>query len=187
VKTPWWDQVPEEARLAYEELIDLLEGVVVIAELPAVVEQAVQWHRIVNDVELSFSLQSEFRNHPDKLSPALRQRVADGAAIPVIDYLIAKDRTVHVGSAFDEYFEHYDAILSPASLGPAPKGIESTGNPIMQTVWTFGGLPSLNLPLLNLSDGLPLGLQAVGALHNDARLLRSARWLVNEVVRRSQS
>jgi Asp-tRNA(Asn)/Glu-tRNA(Gln) amidotransferase A subunit family amidase len=57
----------------------------------------------------------------------------------------------------------------------------------MQTVWTFAGLPSLSLPLLNLSGGLPLGVQAVGALHNDGRLLRACRWLVNEFVERSRS
>jgi Asp-tRNA(Asn)/Glu-tRNA(Gln) amidotransferase A subunit family amidase len=187
VKTPWWDRIPEEARQAYEELIELLDGVVVVAELPGVVEQAVDWLRIVNNVELAFALQSEVRHHADKLSASITQRVTEGAAVPVLDYLNAKDRVPHVASAFEDYFEHYDAILSPASLGTAPKGIETTGDPIMQTVWSFGGLPSLNLPLLNLSDGLPLGLQAVGRLHNDARLLRSARWLVSEVVRRSQT
>ena len=187
VKTPWWDRLDEESRLACEEFLELMQGVVVSAELPAVVEQAVQWHRQVNEVELSFALQREWRNHPEQLSPALLQRVEKGMTVPVIDYLAARERMPHVACAFDEYFEHYDAILSPASLGPAPRGLESTGDPIMQTVWTFGGLPSLNLPLLTLSGGLPLGVQAVGSLHNDARLLRAARWLVNEVVNRSSS
>lgn len=41
----------------------------------------------------------------------------------------------------------------------------------MQTAWTFGGLPSLSLPLLTLNGDRPLGVQAVGALHDDARLL----------------
>ena len=57
----------------------------------------------------------------------------------------------------------------------------------MQTVWSFAGLPALNLPLLRLSGGLPLGIQAVGGWGNDARLLRSCRWLVDEFVRRAQS
>jgi len=34
--------------------------------------------------------------------------------------------------------------------------------------------------MLTSLDGLPLGVQAVGAYKNDARLLRSARWLMNE-------
>jgi Asp-tRNA(Asn)/Glu-tRNA(Gln) amidotransferase A subunit family amidase len=97
-----------------------------------------------------------------------------------MDYMAAKERMAHVINAFDEYFEHFDAILTPAALGGALKGLGSTGDPIMQTVWTFAGLPTLNLPMLNLSNGLPLGVQAVGSYQNDGRLLRSARWLVHQ-------
>jgi Asp-tRNA(Asn)/Glu-tRNA(Gln) amidotransferase A subunit family amidase len=66
-------------------------------------------------------------------------------------------------------------------------GLESTGNPIMQTTWSFAGLPCLNLPLMNLSNGLPLGVQVVGAFQNDARLMRSAQWLVTEFIKRNRS
>jgi Asp-tRNA(Asn)/Glu-tRNA(Gln) amidotransferase A subunit family amidase len=187
VRTPWWGQVETEAQEAFEAFVELMDGVVVTAELPSVVEQAVRWHHQVNEAELAFALQREFHHHPAQLSEGLRQRVERAMQMPVIDYLTAKDRMPHVADAFGEYFEHYDAILSPAALGGAPLGLGSTGNPIMQTVWTFAGLPSLSLPLLNLSGGLPLGVQAVGALHNDGRLLRACRWLVNEVVERSRS
>ena len=187
VKTPWWDQLDQEARLAYEEFVELMEGVVAAVELPAVVEQAAQWHKQVHEAELAFALQREYRHHPEQLSAPLRQQIERGMAVPVMDYLAARDRMPHVSCAFDEYFEHYDAILAPAALGPAPRGLASTGNPIMQTVWTFAGLPSLNLPLLSMENGLPLGVQAVGRLHDDARLLRACRWLVKEVSNRSDS
>jgi Asp-tRNA(Asn)/Glu-tRNA(Gln) amidotransferase A subunit family amidase len=187
VRTPWWDQVDAEAREACEAFVELMQGLVVTAELPAVVEQAVAWHQRVNEAELAFALQRELRDHPAQLSDALRQRVEAGMRMPVIDYLNAKDRIPHVACAFDGYFERYDAILCPAALGAAPKGLASTGNPLMQTVWAFGGLPSLSLPLLHLSGGLPLGVQAVGALHNDARLLRSCRWLVEQFIQRGRT
>lgn len=187
VRTPWWDQVDAEAREAYEAFVDLMRGVVVEAELPAVVDQAVHWHHTINQAELAFALQHEYRHHPQQLGDELRGRIADGMQLPVLDYLVAKDRIAHVAGAFDTYFEHYDAILAPAALGAAPQGLASTGNPLMQTVWTFAGLPALSMPLLNLSHGLPLGVQAVGALHNDGRLLRAARWLVDEFVKRSQA
>ncbi|MDZ7591313.1 MAG: amidase [Rubrivivax sp.] len=187
VRTPWWERMDEEARQACDAFVELMEGVVVRTELPAIVEKVVPWLATINEVELGFALQREFRHHPEQLSPVLRERVARSMSVPAIDYLTALDRVPHVTGAFDEYFEHYDAILTPAALGAAPKGLASTGNPIMQTVWSFGGLPSLSLPLLHLSGGLPLGVQAVGAHHNDARLLRSARWLVEEFIQRSRS
>jgi Asp-tRNA(Asn)/Glu-tRNA(Gln) amidotransferase A subunit family amidase len=187
VRTPWWDQVDAEAREAYEAFVELMQGVVVTAELPAVVEQAVKWHDTVVEAEVAFAMQREYRNHPDRLSAGLRQRVERGMRIALLDYLTARDRLPHAACAFDEYFEHYDAILSPAALGGAPRGLASVGSPIMQNVWTFAGLPTLSMPLLHLSGGLPLGVQAAGPLHNDGRLLRALRWLVNEFVNRSGS
>jgi Asp-tRNA(Asn)/Glu-tRNA(Gln) amidotransferase A subunit family amidase len=119
------------------------------------------------------------------LSEALQARIETSMQIPVADYLAAKDRMFHVMSAFDEYFASYDAILCPAALGTAPLGLHHIGNPIMQTTWSFAGLPCLNLPLLTLSNGLPLGIQAVGAFQNDARLIRSSQWLVSEFIKRN--
>lgn len=185
VRTPWWERVDREAREAFEEFVEVMEGVVVTAELPPVVGQAVDWHRTVNDAELALALQREYRHHPAQLSAPLRERVAAAMGQPVIDYLVARERMPHVACAFDEYFERFDAILSPSALGTAPAGLQSTGDPIMQTVWSFAGLPSLSMPLMTLSNGLPLGVQAVGAPLNDGRLLRACRWLVDEFVRRS--
>jgi Asp-tRNA(Asn)/Glu-tRNA(Gln) amidotransferase A subunit family amidase len=187
VRTPWWDQVDAEAREAYEAFVELMRGVVVTAELPALVEQAVQWHEKVAEAEFAFAMQREYRNHPARLSDSLRQRVERGMQIPVLDYLTARDRMPHAACAFDAYFEHYDAILSPAAMGSAPGGFASSGNSTLQNVWSFGGLPTLSMPLLHLSSGLPLGVQAAGSLHNDGRLLRAMRWLVNEFVNRSGS
>jgi Asp-tRNA(Asn)/Glu-tRNA(Gln) amidotransferase A subunit family amidase len=45
------------------------------------------------------------------------------------------------------------------------------------TLWTLGGVPAVSLPLLKGQNGLPLGIQLVGRRGDDARLLRTARWL----------
>ena len=74
-------------------------------------------------------------------------------------------------------FNEYDAILTPAAPGEAPVG-EATGNPVFCTTWTYLGTPAITLPLLRSEAGLPLGVQLVGRRGNDARLLRTANWLV---------
>ena len=76
-------------------------------------------------------------------------------------------------------FNEYDAILTPAAPGEPPMGLESTGNPIFCTIWTYLGTPAVSLPLLQSEAGLPIGVQLVGRRGFDARLLRTARWLVN--------
>jgi Asp-tRNA(Asn)/Glu-tRNA(Gln) amidotransferase A subunit family amidase len=184
VKTPWWSKVDPEAQRAYEALVDSNDSIV-WAELPAVVEDAVRWHGSINEAELLFSLQRELRQHPEGISSALRTRLEQAKSVSVTDYLLAKDRMPHVLSAFDEFFDYFDAILAPAALGTAPHSLNSTGDPIMQTVWSMAHLPCLNLPLFRLDNGLPLGVQAIGKAYDDARLLRSARWLVNSIATES--
>jgi Asp-tRNA(Asn)/Glu-tRNA(Gln) amidotransferase A subunit family amidase len=77
-----------------------------------------------------------------------------------------------------EIFDAYDAILTPATRGVAPKGLGSTGDPAFCTLWTLTGLPALSLPLFAGEDGLPLGAQLVGPLGRDGRLLRTATALI---------
>ena len=187
VKTPWWDDVEPEAREAYEAFVAHMGNDVEVVQLPDIVKQVAPWLVTVNEIELGVCLQKEWLHHRELLSEPLLARVEKSMTMSGTSYLIAKDRMFHVMNAFDEYFATYDAILCPAALGTAPHSLKSTGNPIMQTVWSFAGLPSVNLPLLTLSNGLPLGVQAVGSYQNDARLLRSARWLVSEFIKRNMA
>jgi Asp-tRNA(Asn)/Glu-tRNA(Gln) amidotransferase A subunit family amidase len=64
-----------------------------------------------------------------------------------------------------------DVWICPSTVGPAPKGLESTGDPIMNLPWTQAGLPAINLPVGKNQEGLPLGLQLVGNWYKDESLL----------------
>ena len=64
-----------------------------------------------------------------------------------------------------------DAWITPSTIGPAPKGLESTGDPVMNLPWTQAGLPAINLPAGKSQDGLPLGLQVIGNWYKDESLL----------------
>jgi Asp-tRNA(Asn)/Glu-tRNA(Gln) amidotransferase A subunit family amidase len=70
-----------------------------------------------------------------------------------------------------------DAWITPAAPGPAPHGLESTGDPVMNMPWTQSGLPSVTLPSGFAPDGLPLGLQVIARFGHDATLLEWAQWL----------
>ena len=99
-----------------------------------------------------------------------------------IDYLRALARIPDLNESFAELFaQRYDAILTPAAAGTAPVGLDSTGDPAFCTLWTLCGIPAISVPLMQGENGLPLGVQLVGPRHGDARLLRTARWLVAQV------
>lgn len=186
VRTPWWSRMSEEARKACDAFVETLEGVVVRSELPPIVEWAVPWHQTINNAELAHCLRNERARSPELLGPALQERLRAADAILASEYLDAVARIPQVVRAFDDHFAQFDAILTPASLGAAPPIDESTGDPIMQTVWSLSGLPSVNLPLLNLADGLPMGIQAIGAAGQDASLLQNCRWLVQRFTARTR-
>lgn len=98
-----------------------------------------------------------------------------------VDYNHAVDQIALLNAALGGLFERYDALLTPASPGEAPKGLDSTGNPIFCTIWTLCGLPAVTLPILKGAAGMPMGAQLVAPKGDDGRLLRTARWLVGAV------
>ncbi|PYM72064.1 MAG: hypothetical protein DME10_13950 [Candidatus Rokuibacteriota bacterium] len=61
--------------------------------------------------------------------------------------------------------------------------LDSTGDPAFCSLWTLCGMPAISVPLMQGENGLPLGLQMVGPRHGDARLLRTARWLVEHLAK----
>lgn len=67
-----------------------------------------------------------------------------------------------------------DAWICPSTLGPAPRGLDTTGDPVMNLPWTQAGLPVVGLPGGRL-NGLPMGLQLVGCWSADELLLARAR------------
>ncbi|HTP08989.1 MAG TPA: amidase family protein, partial [Anaerolineae bacterium] len=70
-----------------------------------------------------------------------------------------------------------DLWIAPAAVGPAPLGLESTGDPIMNLPWTHSGLPAIGLPCGTNEAGLPLGLQVIGRWYQDEQLLTWAEEL----------
>jgi Asp-tRNA(Asn)/Glu-tRNA(Gln) amidotransferase A subunit family amidase len=181
VATPFWDRVTPDAQAAFGELLALLEGRIAPFELPSSAADAVGWHRTVMEADLAGSFELEYERGREQLSLSLRGQIERGRQVSAVDYRKALARVPVLLDALDPVFDHYDALLTPATLGTAPAGLESTGDPVMCTLWTFLGMPALSLPLLHGENGLPLGVQLVGRRGDDARLLRTARWLVNNV------
>ena len=73
--------------------------------------------------------------------------------------------------------QQIDLWIAPATPGPAPLGLESTGDPVMNLPWTHSGLPTISLPCGTNETGLPLGLQVIGGWYQDEQLLAWAEEL----------
>ena len=182
VKTPYWERVDKDTKDGFAELIEQLGEQIEEVELwPSSIE-AWQVHRIIMEAEMAANLEREWEKGCDRLSDQLRVQLERGRKVLAIDYQRALSRIAPIHESFVELFQQrYDAILTPAATGAAPKGLSSTGDPVFCSLWTLCGMPAISLPLLQSANGLPLGVQIVGPRHGDGRLLRTARWLAAKV------
>jgi Asp-tRNA(Asn)/Glu-tRNA(Gln) amidotransferase A subunit family amidase len=181
VKSPVWEQAEAVTQDAFAALVETLGEAVTEVELPGSFDRAVDFHRIIMEVEMSHNLRRDYEKFGGRLSEKLRSLIERGRDHKAVDYLAAQTATAPLRATLDEVFNEYDAVLTPAAPGEPPRGLEATGNPIFCTLWTYLGTPSVSLPLLQSEAGLPIGVQLVGKRGNDARLLRTARWLVKIV------
>jgi Asp-tRNA(Asn)/Glu-tRNA(Gln) amidotransferase A subunit family amidase len=186
VRSPAWEHAEPVTREAFAELVRALGEAIAEVEVGAGFARAVELHRTIMDVEMAHNLSRDYEKGGDRLSAGLRQLIERGRGRAAVEYMAAIAGIPALNDALDPVFDEYDAIVTPAAPGEAPRGLASTGNPIFCTLWTYLGTPALTLPLLQSPAGMPLGVQLVGRRHNDARLLRTARWLVATVGRASR-
>ena len=182
IKTPHWERADAECREAFEELVETLGERVEEVDLSLSAAEGWAWQRTIMEADMAANLEPLWQAGRDKLSPQLAALMERGREVRAIDYQRALHAAGTAIASLDELFmERYDAILTPAAPGPAPKGLDSTGNPAFCTLWTLLGMPAVTLPLMQSSAGLPMGVQLVGRRDFDARLLRTARWLMERV------
>jgi Asp-tRNA(Asn)/Glu-tRNA(Gln) amidotransferase A subunit family amidase len=180
VKTHAWDEADPATREAFGELIEHLGPQVQEVSIDTTTERGFAATRLVQRVEMAHHYGPILDRAPDLVSPTLAKLIEYGRGVPGVEYLAALEARATYYGVVDELFGNYGTILTPAALGPAPKGLGSTGNPVFCGFWTFLGVPSVTVPLLE-ADGLPMGVQLVGARRDDGRLLRTARWLARHL------
>ena len=119
-------------------------------------------------------------NNGDKISDTIKPVLI--AAREHTDELYQEALEIRTASIqwFKEFFNDFDAILTPSALSEAPL-MGSTGDPVCCTIWTLCGLPCISLPLLAGDNGLPIGVQLVGAFRQDDRLLRTTRNILEQL------
>jgi Asp-tRNA(Asn)/Glu-tRNA(Gln) amidotransferase A subunit family amidase len=181
VKTPMWNEASADTQAAFAELIDSLGAQATEVTLPEPFADGVEQHRLIMESDLALSFAPEYERGAAQLSATLRERLERGQRHLAVDYNRAVARIAVYNAALDDVFHEMHAIVTPATTGEAPRGLDSTGNPVFCTLWTLCGLPAVTVPVMQGAHGMPIGVQLVGPRGDDARLLQCARWLVEQV------
>ena len=185
IDLPFMKELEKDTKEGFEEIKDeiknKLKGKVDEVKLPEGFNGIPEWHKIIMESDMAASFSKEYKSSKNKLSDKIVEAIERGMKYTSVEYNDALLKIEAANTYFKQFFYDYDAILTPSATGEAPKGLEFTGNPIFCTMWTYCGMPSISLPLLQGKNGLPVGVQLVSSLFDDERLFRNASWLTSKI------
>jgi Asp-tRNA(Asn)/Glu-tRNA(Gln) amidotransferase A subunit family amidase len=146
--------------------------------LPPEFDEILAAQRRIMVFEAARNFAYERTRFADRLSPELRDVLAEGLACPLADYVAALEQGERLRDHLDGLLgSEFDGLLTPSALGEAPAGLGATGDPQCNSIGTLAGTPCVSLPAGSGRNGLPLGIQLVGARFADERLLDVAAWV----------
>ena len=178
-RTEEWDLVEPPMAQAFEAAARKLDAGEL--RLPDSLKGLRAAHTSILWYEVARALADEYRRHADRMDPALRKRCEDGYALEWAQYAAALQTAFRARARFEEALEGCDVVVAPAATGEAPQGLGSTGNVAMNVVWTLLHVPCVSVPIGKGPNGLPLGLQVIGRIGDDARTLACARWIESKL------
>jgi Asp-tRNA(Asn)/Glu-tRNA(Gln) amidotransferase A subunit family amidase len=113
----------------------------------------------------------------DALSAELVQMIGEGIAVPLAEYDAARELARRARAMLPQVFDGLDVLIAPSTPGAAPAGIQATGDPLFNRVWTLLRVPCVHVPARGASHRLPLGVSVVGRLRADRATLLAAEWI----------
>ena len=169
------DETRANTQAAFDKFADLgCEADEV--RLPASFDTCYDAHRVVMDVECATFHEELFRQHPDQYGRRLRSTIETGLLLPGVRYLQAQRMRTAFARDMRELVADGAILVTPTTPAAAPRDLNTTGDPIFQSPWTSCGLPTITLPSGLSANGLPLGVQLIGAPFREDELLCAARW-----------
>jgi amidase len=179
-RTPIWDEASGDTKKLLEatasKLADKGAAVVDVAFAPAF-NDILDDHGAISGWESARNYADERLRNPDKVSQELMAGLKRGLEVALERYVAAQRKSVAFKAHADSLFDKVDVLLCPSAPGEAPAGVEFTGDPRFNSIWTLAGTPCVTLPAGTGTNGLPLGIQLVGLRHQDDRLLSTAAWV----------
>ena len=179
-RTHEWGQALPETVEALESAAGRLDAAgarVGDLDLPAAFGGLVGAQIDVMFAQQAASLAWERLMHWDKISESLRGILEAGLKVTAERFDSAEGLARDCRRALNDVFGDCDVLLGPSAPGAAPEGLGKTGDPVFNRMWTLLHVPCVNVPVAATAAGLPVGLQVIGRLGDDARTLAAADWV----------
>ena len=179
-RTPDWLQASPETRHGLEQLMLSLAACgarVGDAQLPSGFTPFAELQRKLMAYETARSLVPESEGYREQLSEPLCALIDYGWSITTEEYNEVRSSAEQGAIASSTLFDEWDVLIAPSAVGTAPLASDGTGDPLFSRIWMLLGVPTISLPALTGANGLPIGVQLIGARYGDDRLLRAALWV----------
>lgn len=171
---PLDEHLEQPARLAFIAAGDRvaerfsLRAVSVLSDFAALAER----HRLLMAAEAAAVHRTLYERHRDLLGARTVELMERGLEAAPAEVVATREGRERLRQELEDLMdrEGIDLWLSPAAPGPAPRGLHSTGDPILNLPWTYAGLPTLALPAGQV-DGMPVGVQLTARFGADEMLL----------------
>ena len=180
-KTESWKKISKKNQEIFNYFIKSFKKNVEVFDEPSYFKDIFKFHKIIHETDMARSFSDYYRLSKKSLGKNLIKAIERGKKYSAYEYGEAIDFRSRAYESYKEVFDDYYGVITPSSLGVADKGLASTGSPELSTIWTYMGLPTLNLPVLSGENNLPLGLQIIGNKFDDLRFLKYAKWLEEEM------
>jgi Asp-tRNA(Asn)/Glu-tRNA(Gln) amidotransferase A subunit family amidase len=174
----------EEALLVASLAAERAGASVRAIALPAIAAEAWRIHTTIQQFEGHQAFAWEYRANYGAMPPLLRGRLDESADITPAAYDEARAIAVRARAALAETFEEVDVLLTFSAPGAAPKGLDWTGDPRFNRLWTLMGTPCVNVPATIADGGLPVGVQLIARFGDDSGALKAARFVEEALARR---
>ena len=179
-KTDYWKNIEKKSREAFEYFIKSFKKNIEVFDNPSYFKDIHKYHQIMYETDLANNFGLYYKKYKKKLSKPMQDAIVKGNKHSAKEYAEALDFMKRSYESYEEVFEDYHGVLSPASPGVAPKSLKTTGSAEFNKVWSYLGTPCISLPLLQGDANMPLGVQLTGARYDDHRFLGIANWLEKE-------
>ena len=179
VRRFFWERASAETRAHTDAIAQRLSNAgatVADVELSTDFDAMLRAHRTLMTTEAADAHRHWFPARADDYAPNVRGVIEAGMKASATEYLDAKRVQSEFARDLSAAMRPFDVVLTPTTPAAAPRDLTSTGNPMFQTPFTFGGFPAITIPSGLDADGIPLGAQFASAHWQDARLLSVAAW-----------
>lgn len=182
LETEGWDAASPDARSRLDRFV-ASAGVPVltrenhdgVAELEKALTGALAKGRDIINYESRWMVDALSAQDPTGVSESLRSRIDTVRHLTAADYQALLRWRANLRAVFAAVMSDADVAVTLSAPGAAPQGLTSTGDASFTVPSSLLGAPAVSLPVFT-DDGLPLGLQLIGAEHEDERLFATARW-----------